>query len=138
MPLPFDPSQQALQGLQGFSNPALTYQNQLPDRRNPAMDQTWGPYLDILHEQGGKLAGGASPAGSNQMLGTSMQPGSPMGASPTPTTSTPTGYTPTLAHPTPQLPSTPYDDLSTEDLIGQSAASRKQSRAAIAGLQGLR
>lgn len=35
-----------LAGLQNW--PAMTYQSQVPDRHIPAIEQTWGPYLDAL------------------------------------------------------------------------------------------
>lgn len=73
MPLRPNPAQ-AIQGLQDFGNPALTYQAQAPDRRIPAIEQTWGPYLDIIHQSGGKLQDGPSPANSNQLRGFSQQP----------------------------------------------------------------
>lgn len=46
-----------LAGLQNW--PAMTYQSQVPDRHIPAIDQTWGPYLDALSTNVDKLQFGS-------------------------------------------------------------------------------
>ena len=48
MQFPFDP-EQAMQGLQTMW-PAMSYQSQVPDRRIPAIEQTWGPWLEALQQ----------------------------------------------------------------------------------------
>jgi hypothetical protein len=53
-----------------------------PIATNPAMEQTWGPFLEALRESaGGKklvLKGGANEAGSNRLVGASAQPRFPL------------------------------------------------------------
>jgi hypothetical protein len=88
--MPFD--NQAMQGLGMW--PALMYQSQVADRKIPAIEQTWGPYLDVL-SGADKVRGGPSAAGSNQIRGESMQPlqtGQLMSA--TPQSATPQSQTP--------------------------------------------
>lgn len=79
-----NPNQGAMQGLGMWpglqyanqaASPAMQYQSQVPDARMPAMEQTWGPWLDRLNAAapGGIKVGRGELGGGKQLTGESMQ-----------------------------------------------------------------
>ena len=78
----YDPNQGAMQGLGMWpglqyasqaANPAMQYQSQVGDRRIPAIEQTWGPFLDAMSQNSqGNMKLRAGPGGPMQGPATGM------------------------------------------------------------------
>lgn len=104
---------------QDFASPATAYQALAPERKLPAIEQIWGPYLQALsdHTAGGKVTEGSPFGISGHTLGKNFAPPEPLSSDPA---------------------------MSTDDLVAASADSRARGEAlikkmapAMTSLQGL-